>query len=70
MKRAEVRKAGSVETRPLGTGAFIEAEVKPVTMEKITKKQIKEAAKELGLAYDDEKILFTKRVFAALMKKQ
>jgi hypothetical protein len=68
LKRAEVLKAGSVKTTPLNAEAFMEAKVKSDSMEKITKKQIREAAQKLGLVYDEEKILFTKKVWQYLMK--
>jgi ABC-type ATPase involved in cell division len=68
LKRAEVLKAGSVKTTPLNAGAFIGAKVKSDSMGKITKKQIREAARNLGMVYDEEKILFTKRVWQYLMK--
>jgi hypothetical protein len=68
LKRAEVLKAGSVKTTPLNAKVLIEAKVKSDSMEKITKKQIREAAQKLGLRYDDEKILFTKKVWLYLMK--
>jgi ABC-type ATPase involved in cell division len=46
----------------------MEAKVKSDSMEKITKKQIREAAQKLGLVYDEEKILFTKKVWQYLMQ--
>ena len=70
MKRVEVIKAGEVKTEPFVLEDFIEAKVKPVTMEKITKKRLKETAKELGLSYDDEKLIFAKKILMYYMTKQ
>jgi len=70
LKRAEVVKAGSVKTKPLEPEAFTEAKVKSDSMEKITKKQIRQSAKVLGLDYDEEKILFAKKVLNNLTKEQ
>lgn len=70
MKRVEVVKAGEVKIEPFVLEDFIEAKVKPVTMEKITKKRLKETAKELGLSYDDEKLVFAKKILMYYMTKQ
>jgi hypothetical protein len=70
VKYAEVCKADSVTIRPLEKDAFIKRKVKPDSMKKITKKQIREAAKMLELGQDEEKIIFAKKVFAQLMKMQ
>ena len=63
-------KAGSVKTKPLEPAAFIEAKVKSDSMGKITKKKIRQSAKALGLDYDDEKIIFAKKVLNNLTKEQ
>jgi len=70
LKRVEVVKAGEVKIEPFVLEDFIEAKVKPVTMEKITKKRLKETAKELGLSYDDEKLVFAKKILMYYMTKQ
>jgi hypothetical protein len=70
VKRAEIVKAGSVKVRPLAIEAFMVAEEKPVMIETFTRKKIRDAAKELGIAYDEEQILFTKKILTYLMKKQ
>ncbi len=70
MKRAEVFKAGSMKTRPVVPEDFIEAEAKSVTMEKISKKQIRTMAEELGLAYDEAQVSFAKKILAYWQKEQ
>jgi hypothetical protein len=70
MKRAQILKAGSIKVRPLTTEDFMMPDVKPARMEKVTKKQIREMAEEMGLAYDEEKILFARKILTHWMKKQ
>ena len=69
MKRAKLRKAGTVQVTPLEITDFTEAKAKPVTMEKITKKQIRQAAEEMGLPYEEEYVVFAKKVLSYLMGK-
>ena len=70
MKRAVWAKAGTVEFHPLKLEDLAETEAKPVTMDKITKKKIKTVAKELKLDYDEEKLLFAKKIMTYYMTKQ
>ncbi len=44
-------------------------EAKSVTIEKITKKEIKHMAKEMGLSIDDEKLAFAKRIVNAYITR-
>lgn len=69
MKRAKLRRAGTVHVTPLEITDFTEAKAKPVTMEKITKKQIRQAAEEMGLPYEEEHVAFAKKVLSHLMEK-
>jgi len=57
-----------VKADPLYDVADIEA--RSGTMKKITKRQIKEAAKVLKLDYSDEKIAFAKKILAYYMTEQ
>ena len=69
MRWAKLRKAGTVSVKPLEITDFTEVKAKPVTMRKITKKQIRQAADEMGLSYEEEGVVFAKKVLSHLMGK-
>ncbi len=70
MKKVEVVKANEVEVTPFVLQDFIANDTETSASVSVTKKELKLLAKELGLAYDDEHIVFTKKLINAYMKKR
>ncbi len=67
MKKLEVVKADEVEVKPFILDDFIQHRVQHSMMNKITKKELKHLADELGLVYDDTQIVFTKKLLNAYL---
>lgn len=67
MKKVEVVKADEVEVKPFILNDFTQNEASSVSMKKITKKELKDLAASLGLVYDDEQIVFAKKLLSAYL---
>jgi hypothetical protein len=65
LKKVEVVKASEVEVKPFMLDDFMQDEVKQIMLKKITKKELKSLADDLGLAYDDAQIVFAKKLLNA-----
>ena len=65
MKKIQIVKADEVEVKPLVLDDLIRDEVKQNIMKKVTKKELKHMADELGLDYDDAQIIFAKKLVSA-----
>jgi hypothetical protein len=65
LKKVEVIKANKVEVKPFILDDFIQDKVQQSMMDKVTKKELKKLANELGLVYDDAQIAFTKTLLNA-----
>lgn len=63
-------KPSEVEVTPFVLQDFTANDTETVSSEQVSKKELKALAKELGLAYDDEHIIFTKKLINAYMKKR
>jgi hypothetical protein len=61
MRKVTVVKGSNVEVKPFVLEDF--------TVQKVSKKELKSLAKELGLGYDDESIAFAKKLLNAHLKK-
>jgi len=70
LKKVEVVKPSEVEVIPFVLQDFTANDTETVSSEPVSKKELKLLAKELGLAYDDEDIAFTKKLINAYMKKR
>ncbi len=70
MKKVEVVKSSEVEVTPFVLQDFTANDTEATVSEAVSKKELKSLAKELGLAYDDEHIAFTKKLINAYMKKR
>jgi len=70
LKKVEVVKPSEVEVTPFVLQDFTANGTETVASEPVSKKELKSLAKELGLAYDDEHIAFTKKLINAYMKKR
>ena len=70
MKRVEVVKESEVEVTPFVLQDFTANDTEITVLEPVSKKELKSLAKELGLAYDDEHIAFTKKLINAYIKKR
>lgn len=60
-------KADEVEVKPFILDDFIQHKVQQSMMNKVTKKELKNLADELGLVYDDSQIIFTKKLLSAYL---
>lgn len=67
MKKVEVVKANEVEVKPFTLDDFIQHKVEHSMMKKVTKKELKHLADDLGLAYDDAQIVFAKKLLSAYL---
>ncbi len=70
MKRVEVVKSSEVEVRPLILEDFTVNDTEVTLSEPVSKKELKSLARELGLAYDDKYIAFTKKLINAYIRKE
>ena len=68
MKKVAVVKAGEVEAKPFILDDFIPHKAAYSSMNKVTKKELRNLAEELGLAYDDAQIIFAKKLTNAYME--
>jgi len=67
LKKVEIVKADEVEVNPFILDEFIQHETQHSMMNKITKKELKNLADDLGLVYDDAQIVFTKKLLSAYL---
>jgi hypothetical protein len=67
LKKVEIVKANEVEVTPFILDDFTQPKVEHSMMNKITKKELKNLADDLGLAYDDAQIVFTKKLLSAYL---
>lgn len=65
MKKIQIVKADEVEVKPLVVDDFIQDEIKQSMMKKVSKKELKHMADELGLVYDNAQIIFAKKLISA-----
>ncbi len=70
MKRVEVVKPSEVEVTPFVLQDFTANGSENIASEPVSKKELKSLAKELGMAYDDEHIAFTKKLINAYIEKR
>jgi hypothetical protein len=70
MKRAVWLKAGTTEVNALSPDDIIEIQAGYDGMKKITKRKIKEAAEALELEYDEDKVVFAKKILTYYMTEQ
>ena len=70
MKKVEVVKAKEVEVKPFIVSDFIEIKKKTDRSEKVSKKELKRLAKEIGLDHNDEQIQFTKKLIENYLAKR
>lgn len=67
MKIVEVVSINEREVKPFILNDFTQNEASHVNMKKMSKKELKELAESLGLAYDDAQIVFAKKLFNAYL---
>lgn len=72
MKTIEIAKGCDFEIKPFVLEVFTQDEASGVTMyemrEKITKKELKDVANDLGLEYDNADIVFAKKLLNAYLR--
>lgn len=59
-----------VQVKPFVLDDFIQVKQMHGSMTKITKKDLKHLADDLGLKYDDKQIGFTKKLITAYLERQ
>jgi len=69
VKKVLVVKSSEVEVKAFVLDDFIQGKETHNTMKKVTKKVLKNLADDLGLAYDDVQISFTKKLMTAYLKE-
>jgi len=67
LKKVAVLKAGEVEVKPFILDDFISHKSAYSSMNKVTKKELRNLAEDLGLAYDDAQIVFAKKLLNAYL---
>ncbi|WP_373033058.1 hypothetical protein [Sulfurovum sp.] len=67
MKKIEIVKANEVEIEPFILSDFIQHKAAHSMMKKVTKKELKHLADNIGLVYDDAQIVFTKKLLSAYL---
>jgi len=67
LKKIEVVKANEVEVEPFILDDFTQHKAARSMMKKVTKKELKNLADDLGLAYDDTQIFFAKKLLNAYL---
>ena len=70
MKKVLVVKAEEVEIKPFHLESFTQNEIKSSVTEKVTKKELKNLAKKIGLSYSDEEIASIRKLIEAYMAKR
>ena len=70
MKKIEVVKAREVEIKPFIVSDFTHNRENIHRIEKVSKKELKRLAKEIGLGHSDEQIQFTKKLIEAYLAKR
>ena len=69
MKNVTVVKENEVKIKPFVLDDFTVDKEETVSMKKITKKELKILAKELGLNYDNESLIFARKLLNAHIKR-
>ena len=70
MKKVLLVKAGEVEKKPFHLEDFTQDQTKSRLLTKVTKKELKNLAKKIGLEYSDEEIASIKKLIEAYMAKR
>ena len=69
MKKVLIVKASEVEVKPFDLDDFTQDKETHGSMKKVTKKELRTLADDLGLKYEDSDIVFTKKLMTAYLKK-
>ena len=69
MKKIEVVKAKEVEIKSFIVSDFTQGKEKTGRSEKVSKKELKRLAKEIGLDHSDEQIQFAKKLIEIYLAK-
>jgi len=70
LRKVEVVRAEEVEVKPIELHRFTVRYARDRISGKVSKKELKEIAEDLGLAYDDTQISFAKKLMNAYMEKE
>jgi len=70
LKKIVVVKSSEVEIKPFIVSDFTQSKEKTGRSEKVSKKELKRLAKEIGLDHNDEQIQFTKKLIENYLAKR
>jgi predicted nucleotidyltransferase len=70
LRKVEIVNAGEVEVKSFILNDFIQKKEQVVKSEKVSKKVLKQLAKELGLNYDNEQLQSSKKLFEAYLAQR
>ncbi len=70
MKKVEVVKTNEVEIKPFIVSDFAHSKENTDRIEKVSKKELKRLAREIGLDYNDDQIQFTKKLIEIYLVKR
>ena len=70
MKKIIVVKSSEVEIKPFIVSDFTQIKEKTDRNEKVSKKELKRLAKEIGLDHNDEQIQFSKKLIENYLAKR
>jgi hypothetical protein len=69
LKKVLIVKKSEVEVRPFILDDFTQDKETHSSIKKVTKKELRNFAGNLGLKYEDSDIVFTKKIITAYLKK-
>ena len=69
MKKVLVVKASEIKVKAFALDDFTQDKETDGTMKKVSKKELRTLADNLGLIYEDADIIFTKKMMIAYLKK-
>jgi len=69
LRKVEVVKSSEVEIKPFILDEYIHEKEEFIQIKKVSKKVLKQLAKELDLNYDDEQLRSSKKLFEAYLAK-
>jgi len=70
LKKVLLVKSDEVEVKPFHLENFIQDKTRNTNVKKVTKKELKNLAKKIGLEYSDEEIVSIKKLIEAYMAKR
>jgi len=70
LKKIAVVKSSEVDIKPFVVSDFTQSKEKRDDVQKVSKKELRKLAKQIGLKYSDEEIVSIKKLIEAYMAKR